>query len=107
MTSTMTHLQCSRETCAAVVPHTSLQNLCPSCKAPLLARYDLAAAARTLTLDSIRARVNTMWRFEEVLPGAAHVSLGEGMTPLIAAPRVGERIGLKRFYIKDEGLNPT
>src|SRR5215213_9878414 len=107
MNSTMTHLQCSRGTCGAVVPHTSLQNLCPACKAPLLARYDLAAAARTLTLDSMRGRINTMWRFEEVLPGAAPVSLGEGMTPLLAAPRVGKHIGLNRFYIKDEGLNPT
>jgi threonine synthase len=29
------------------------------------------------------------------------------MTPLIHAQRLGERMGLRRFYIKDEGLNPT
>ena len=48
-----------------------------------------------------------MWRYEEVLPDAPPVTLGEGMTPLIRAGRLGERIGLSRFYIKDEGLNPT
>ena len=107
MPSTLTHLQCSREPCATVVSHTSLQNLCPACKAPLLARYDLAAARQTLNPGALRSRTNTMWRYEEVLPGAPSISLGEGMTPLVHARRLGERIGLPRFYIKDEGLNPT
>ena len=48
-----------------------------------------------------------MWRYEEVLPGAPPITLGEGMTPLIHAGRLGERIGLAQLYIKDEGLNPT
>jgi threonine synthase len=29
------------------------------------------------------------------------------MTPLLHAHRLGDRIGLQRLYIKDEGLNPT
>ena len=107
MRSVLTHLQCSRDSCGRIVPHTTLQNLCPDCKAPLLARYDLAAARQTLTLDALRTRDRTMWRYGEVLPGGAPVSLGEGMTPLIHTQRLGERIGLSRFYIKDEGLNPT
>jgi len=89
------------------VPHAQLQNLCPACKSPLLARYDLAAAQRTFNLEALRTRPHNMWRYEEVLPGAPPISLGEGMTPLIHARRLGERIGLGRFYIKDEGLNPT
>ncbi|MEO5742782.1 MAG: threonine synthase [Vicinamibacterales bacterium] len=107
MPTTITHLQCSRDACAKVVSHSSLQNLCPVCKAPLLARYDLSAAKRTLNLEALRTRVHSMWRYHEVLPGAPPVTLGEGMTPLIHAQRLGERIGLPRFYIKDEGLNPT
>ena len=107
MPSTITHLQCSRDTCANVVSHASLQNLCPLCKSPLLARYDLAAAGRTLSLEGLRARANTMWRYEEVLPAATPITLGEGMTPLIHARRLGERVGLRHLYIKDEGLNPT
>jgi threonine synthase len=29
------------------------------------------------------------------------------MTPLVRARRLGERLGLKNLYVKDEGLNPT
>ena len=91
MPSTITHLQCSREACAKVFPHSSLQNLCAVCKSPLLARYDLSAARRTLSLETLRTRANTMWRYEEVLPAGPPISLGEGMTPLIHARRLGER----------------
>ena len=48
-----------------------------------------------------------MWRYEEVLPGAPPVTLGEGRTPLVHAARLGERMNLARLCIKDEGLNPT
>ncbi len=43
-----------------------------------------------------------MWRYREVLPPCEPISLGEGMTPLHHAPRLGER-----WYVKDEGVNPT
>ena len=66
-----------------------------------------SAARRTLNLEALRTRAHTMWRYEEVLPGAPPITLGEGMTPLIHARRLGERIGLRHLYIKDEGLNPT
>ena len=48
-----------------------------------------------------------MWRYEEVLPGGAPVTLGEGMTPLIHAHRLGAHLGLDRLFIKEEGQNPT
>jgi threonine synthase len=38
---------------------------------------------------------------------AGIVSLGEGMTPLLRADRLGKQLGLKHLYIKDEALNPT
>ena len=107
MSSAITHLQCSRGTCAKVLSHTSLQNLCPACKSPLLARYDLGVARQTLNLGTLRTRPNTMWRYEEVLPPGPPITLGEGMTPLLRVDRLGERVGLSHFYIKDEGLNPT
>src|SRR5579862_3223000 len=106
MPSTITGLQCSKPECGKPLPYSLLQNLC-KCGAPLLARYDLAAAARTLTLDALQTRTRSMWRYEEVLPGAPAVSLGEGMTPLIPTKRLGEQLSLTNLYIKDEGLNPT
>src|ERR1051326_974370 len=107
MPSTLTHLQCSRPHCAKIASYSSLQNLCSACNSPLLARYDLSAAGETLTLDSLRTRARSMWRYEEVLPPATPITLGEGMTPLIHAVRLGDRLGLRNLYIKDEGLNPT
>ena len=35
------------------------------------------------------------------------ISLGEGSTPLIDAPRLASRIGVHRAWIKNEGVNPT
>ena len=82
------------------------QHLC-ACGKPLLARYDLKRAAKTLTLQNLAPRPRTMWRYAEVLPDGNPVSLGEGMTPLVHARHLGSSLGLNQLYIKDEGLNPT
>src|SRR5258708_21319274 len=87
------------------------QHVC-TCGKPLLARYDLQRAAATLTLESLKSRPRTLWRYAEVLPNDSPVSLGEGMTALVHAERLGASIrcgqaGLQRLYIKGEGLNPT
>jgi threonine synthase len=87
------------------------QHLC-TCGKPLLARYDLRRAAKTLTLQNLQSRPRTLWRYAEVLPDDPPVSLGEGMTPLVHAHRLGASIccgsrPLQKLYIKDEGLNPT
>lgn len=102
----LTHLKCSR--CSAVHSAGELQNLC-SCGAPLLACYDLAGAARTLTRESLRGRRRDLWRYQEVLPGSADaaVTLGEGGTPLLPLKRLGERHGCPHLYLKDESFNPT
>jgi threonine synthase len=102
--TTITHLECSK--CGERRSHEKLQNLC-ACGGPLLARYDLAKAARTLNREALKARPATMWRYAEVLPAREAVSLGEGMTPVIHARRLGARMGLNVLYVKDEGLNPT
>jgi threonine synthase len=87
------------------------QHLC-TCGKPLLARYDLRRAAATLTLENLKTRPRTLWRYAEVLPNDPPVSLGEGMTPLVHAKRLGASMpcgqgSLQQLYIKDEGLNPT
>jgi len=77
---------------------------------PLWVRYDLEAVGRALTKERLATRPPTMWRFRELLPPAddAHiVSLEEGVTPLVPCPRLGERLGLRRLWIKDESRLPT
>jgi threonine synthase len=51
-----------------------------------------------------------MWRYREVLPlgdADTKVSLGEGFTPLLPTPRLGERLRLPRLLVKEEAGNPT
>ncbi len=106
--STLTHLECGY--CGRSVDAGAPANLCPACAKPLLARYDLAAAARTMTKQALAQREATLWRYAEVLPvqdPAFIVSLGEGWTPLLDARRLGETIGCPNTLIKDESLNPT
>ncbi|HQR38522.1 MAG TPA: threonine synthase [Blastocatellia bacterium] len=105
--SFLTGLECSA--CGTRRSHEGLAGLC-SCGKPLLARYDLEAAADGFSRDDLAGRESSMWRYFEMLPAPAIesiVTLGEGWTPLLRAPRLGARFGLDRVWIKDEALNPT
>jgi len=82
------------------------QHLC-SCGKPLLAKYDLKLAAATLTLENLKSRANSLWRYAEVLPDGPPVTLGEGQTALVPARRLGAALGVPNLLVKDEGLNPT
>jgi len=104
----LTKLTCTA--CGTDHDHRKLQNLCTKCAKPLYPQYDLVAASRTLTKEALRTRVKSLWRYREVLPvldEADIVTLGEGWTPLLPAPRLGARHGMKHLYIKDEAQNPT
>jgi threonine synthase len=77
---------------------------------PLVARYDLVAAARAWRRESLAGRAPNMWRYRELMPLVGDeepVTLGEGFTPLVHAVRLGRELGLPALYIKDESLNPT
>src|SRR5437667_4904593 len=104
-------LECSA--CGKKYDPATEQHLC-TCGRPLLARYDLMGAKATLTLENLKTRPRTLWRYAEVLPNDPPVSLGEGMTPLVHTKRLCASIsircssgGLENLYVKDEGLNPT
>jgi len=101
----LSHLECPR--CHTTIEYARPQNLCPKDGSPLLARYDLEKARVTFSAAAVKTRASSMWRYEEVLPAATPVSLGEGMTPLVHAQRLGDSLGLRHLYIKDEGQNPT
>ncbi len=110
MTSTLSSLTCAATCGAGPFEPDRVQHLCTACGMPLLAQYDLSAAARTWDRSSLVGRPRTMWRFQEVLPPGGDlgpVSLGEGCTPLVRARRLGAALGLDRLYIKDESANPT
>src|SRR5690348_16443680 len=90
-TVNITHLECGL--CGLRHEARQLLNLCHECGKPLLVRYDLEQAARTLTKQSLPARRADLWRYREVLPVENDdniVSLGEGWTPLLRANNLGE-----------------
>jgi threonine synthase len=97
-------LECSK--CGQRASAASVQHLCP-CGKPLFVRYDLRRSAATLKAENLASRPKTLWRYAEVLPGCPPLTLGEGMTPVLPAERLGTRMGLKRLFVKDEALNPT
>ncbi len=100
----VTHLECTR--CARHYEAGQPHNLC-QCGGPLYVRYDLAAARREFSRDAVAAGPKTMWRYSGVLPSQTPVSLGEGLTPMIHATRLGAKYATDSLYVKDEGLNPT
>lgn len=90
--------------CEAPHDHQVPQTLCVECAGPLLARYHLASPEMP-ELSEILDRPAGQFRFHEVLPtdmGGATPNLGEGATPLLPSPNLGEGI-----WVKDESQNPT
>jgi threonine synthase len=103
-----THLECTR--CGARYAAEEPHRLSPCCEKPLYPRYDLSAATARVSRDELACRSADLWRYHELLPvrdAANAVRLGEGWTPLVDAPRLAERLGVARVWIKDEGQNPT
>ena len=57
-----------------------------------------------------QSRDLSIWRWFDFLPvenRSSIVSLGEGSTPLLAAPRLGARIGIANLYLKNDTVLPT
>ncbi len=96
--------------CGREIPAGSAAGECPACAGPLLCVYDLAALRRSAagrTASAARPE-GGVWRYGDLLPRfARRITLGEGATPLIRADRLGETIGARDLYIKDESSNPT
>jgi len=106
--SFLSHLECAR--CGEVHAADRVQGLCTKCGGPLLARYDLEALGKSVKKSDLAGRPTNLWRYREFLPVTNDenvITLGEGMTPLLPARRLGREIGCDDLYIKDEGLNPT
>ena len=106
--SYVTHLECAR--CGATADGATIRNLCPACGGPYLVRYDLERIRSSVPRNVMSGRQASLWRYRELLPiddADRVVSLGEGNTPILEVPALGQALGLHRLVIKDEGLLPT
>lgn len=75
------------------------------------AEWDYAAIRRDLPPTAISAdRDLSIGRYEALLPIDSRASLPPlpvGWTPLRAAPRLAEQVGLRSLWVKDDGRNPS
>ena len=103
MILTRTSLQC-RE-CKKEYEST-FKYICDDCFGPLDVKYDFPS----ITKDTFVNREKTYWRYFELLPIEQRsniVSIDAGLTPLTKAEKLGEALGLKNLYIKNDSVNPT
>jgi len=106
MTSWLRNLACTK--CEATYDARQLLNVCAvaGCAGPLFAVYELFPLDR----DDVSGRPRSIWRWSELMPAPRAedvVTLGEGGTPLLAAPRLGALESMPHVFIKDESGNPT
>ena len=98
-------LECS--SCGKTRAAEGLAGVC-ECGQPYLVRY--AAVPPPGARSALAERDWTMWRYREWLPlaeGEQPVTLGEGGTPLLPAPRLAAQHGFSQLWVKDESTNPT
>lgn len=99
-------LECSD--CGTTATPDGLPTVCPVCGRPFLVRYPNRSHAMTERAEARRR--HGMWRYRSflpLLPDEEPITLGEGDTPLLKAPRLAAAVGLGNILIKDEGCNPT
>ncbi|WP_079525267.1 threonine synthase [Halobacillus hunanensis] len=105
--SYISHLYCPK--CLQTYAKDAIHHLC-DCEAPLLVEYNLDQLAKEWSPADLERRTPDLWRYHELLPvqSQEHVTtMGEGMTPLLSMPTLGENMELPNLLMKDEGIIPT
>jgi len=85
-------------------------HVCEMCFGPLDVVYDEPALKKVVSRERIEQGPASMWRYRDLLPiedSTPVVTLGEGFTPLVKAERLGEELGLRNLYLKNDSMNPT
>ncbi|HEV3201666.1 MAG TPA: threonine synthase [Bryobacteraceae bacterium] len=112
-------LACFEQQCHARFPITEVIYNCPRCGGLLEAVYpkpeqsaaELKAIWRNRRTCNAPLEQSGVWRYREFLPFLSDysqvVTLREGNTPLLDAPRAARYGGLDRLAFKHQGFNPT
>lgn len=72
--------------------------------------YDYDYIKTVFHKENLSKRPYDMWRYRELLPVEADTPappLRVGWSPLYEAERLVKQLGLKKLWIKDDGVNPT
>ncbi len=84
--------------------------VCENCFGPLEVSYDLSGLDAAEVKRRIQAGSQGIWRYRDFLPfkGKASDPLEPGLTPLLRADRLAERLGVDaEIWIKNDAANPT
>jgi threonine synthase len=86
--------------------------VCEQCFGPLEVAYDLAGLDAAEARRKIQAGSDGIWRYSDFLPfedgpPTTRTPLEPGLTPLIRADRLAERLGLGEVWVKNDAANPT
>ncbi len=83
--------------------------VCEQCFGPLEVAYDFSDLDAEEARRKIQAGSRGIWRYSDFLPFAGRPAdpLEPGLTPLIRADRLAERLGLGELWIKNDAANPT
>ena len=86
--------------------------VCEQCFGPLEVAYDLGGLDAGETKRKIQAGSRGIWRYSDFLPFTEHPPAGRsplepGLTPLVRADRLAERLGLREVWVKNDAANPT
>ena len=107
----MKHVKCARcIRCGKEYEATPNVTTC-DCGGILDIIYDYDYIKANFTKETLKNRQDpTMWRYRELLPveeSTEAPSLRVGGSPLYEEPRLAAQLGLKKLWVKDDGLNPT
>jgi threonine synthase len=83
--------------------------VCEQCFGPLEVSYDFSDLDAEEARRKIQAGSRGIWRYSDFLPfdGRPGDPLEPGLTPLIRADRLAERLGIGELWIKNDAANPT
>ena len=82
------------------------RSICEDCFSPLEISYDYDSIRPRVSRELFASRAPNIWRYRELLPlpPGFEPSLPVGYTPLVRAPRLGEQIGSRNLYIKNDAV---
>src|SRR4051795_4571906 len=83
--------------------------VCEQCFGPLEVSYDFSGLDAAETKRRIQAGPQSIWRYADFLPfeKQPRTALAAGVTPLIRAERLADRLGLREVWVKNDAANPT
>jgi len=82
---------------------------CETCFGPLEVVYDFSRMEPESARRRIQAGPQTLWRYADFLPfeRPQQTALAAGVTPLVKADRLAERLGVGEVWVKNDAANPT